>query len=78
MPILFEHIETLAKELGFAAAGYAPAKELEYEPERYMQSMENGFFADMGFYIIFCFFFYGFLYSDKWRSGHFCLPYRDS
>lgn len=49
MPILFEHIETLAKELGFAAAGYAPAKELEYEPERYMQSMENGFFADMGY-----------------------------
>ena len=49
MSILFEHIETMAKELGFAAAGYATAEELENEPERYMQSMENGFFADLGY-----------------------------
>ncbi|MBR4882966.1 MAG: DUF1730 domain-containing protein, partial [Bacteroidales bacterium] len=39
----------MAKELGFAAAGYATAEELENEPERYMQSMENGFFADLGY-----------------------------
>ena len=49
MPILFEHIESLAKDLGFAAAGYAPAKELDYEPERYMESLEKGFFADLGY-----------------------------
>lgn len=49
MPILFENIETLAKKLGFAAVGYAPAKELENEPERYKKSMEMGFFANLGY-----------------------------
>ena len=49
MPILFEHIETFAKELGFAAAGYAHAGELENEPERYMESMEKGYFANLGY-----------------------------
>lgn len=49
MPILFEHIETLAKELGFSAAGHAPANELENEQERYMESMEKGYFANLGY-----------------------------
>ena len=49
MPIPFEHIATYAKELGFVAAGFAPAQEIDLEPERYTKSLEKGHFAEMGY-----------------------------
>ncbi len=47
MKIAFEHIESLARELGFAAVGYAPASELTDEVPRYMQALEMGHFAGL-------------------------------
>ncbi len=49
MPVTFEHIERYARELGFAAAGYTAAKELDEEPARYMKSLEAGHFAELGY-----------------------------
>ena len=47
MSIAFKEIEKIAKELGFAAVGYAPAAQLTDEPERYLQALESGHFASL-------------------------------
>lgn len=47
MKITFEQIEKFAKELGFLAAGYAPAVELADEQPHYIAALERGDFANL-------------------------------
>lgn len=49
MKITFEQIEQYAKDLGFVAAGYAPASELTDEQPRYITALERGHFANLDY-----------------------------